>query len=173
MRNFTSISSKITESILIVFCIIFLILLSSCNINASELLIYKTPPYGNTKLKTSLTPDCTIIIKHITGIRTHRVIIFTIEQKNTSLREVLKAQNSKAEKKISQAKGETQAIFTRSRDGVKTNHLLSKSITHRLIKYENIKKWNKNHPLIKNGNTPFINNIEGRAPPDFFSSLNF
>lgn len=146
MVKFPFISSKITECIQITFYIIFFAFLFSCNINTIGILNSK----NNTESEASITTDISTI------------------KKNTSTHNVFKAQNSKTEEKIALPKGETQAILIRTRDSGKIGHLLLNSITNRIIKYENIKKWNENHPPAINGNTLFINNIEGRAPPYFF-----
>ncbi len=78
--------------------------------------------------------------------------IAAIEEKQVAEQRLLKARTEK-EEAIVKAEAEAETLRIQSEAQAKANNILSKSLNENLIKYEMMKKWNGELPMVTDGNT--------------------
>ncbi len=78
--------------------------------------------------------------------------IAAIEEKQVAEQRLLKARTEK-EEAIVKAEAEAETLRIQSEAQAKANNILNKSLNENLIKYELIKKWNGEMPMVTDGNT--------------------
>ena len=78
--------------------------------------------------------------------------IAAIEEKQVAEQRLLKAKTEK-EEAIVKAEAEAETLRIQSEAQAKANNILSKSLNENLIRYEMMKKWNGELPMVTDGNT--------------------
>lgn len=78
--------------------------------------------------------------------------IAAIEEKQVAEQRLLKAKTEK-EEAIVKAEAEAETLRIQSEAQAKANNILSKSLSDNLIRYEMMKKWNGELPMVTDGNT--------------------
>lgn len=78
--------------------------------------------------------------------------IAAIEEKQVAEQRLLKARTEK-EEAIVKAEAEAETLRIQSEAQAKANNILSKSLSENLIKYEMMKKWNGELPMVTDGST--------------------
>lgn len=78
--------------------------------------------------------------------------IAAIEEKQVAEQRLLKARTEK-EEAIVKAEAEAETLRIQSEAQAKANNILSKSLNENLIRYEMMKKWNGELPMVTDGNT--------------------
>ena len=78
--------------------------------------------------------------------------IAAIEEKQVAEQRLLKAKTEK-EEAIVKAEAEAETLRIQSEAQAKANNILSKSLSENLIKYEMMKKWNGELPMVTDGST--------------------
>ena len=78
--------------------------------------------------------------------------IAAIEEKQVAEQRLLKARTEK-EEAIVKAEAEAETLRIQSEAQAKANNILSKSLNESLIRYEMMKKWNGELPMVTDGNT--------------------
>lgn len=78
--------------------------------------------------------------------------IAAIEEKQVAEQRLLKAKTEK-EEAIVKAEAEAETLRIQSEAQAKANNILSKSLNESLIRYEMMKKWNGELPMVTDGNT--------------------
>ena len=78
--------------------------------------------------------------------------IAAIEEKQVAEQRLLKAKTEK-EEAIVKAEAEAETLRIQSEAQAKANNILSKSLNENLIKYEMMKKWNGELPMVTDGST--------------------
>ena len=78
--------------------------------------------------------------------------IAAIEEKQVAEQRLLKAKTEK-EEAIVKAEAEAETLRIQSEAQAKANNILSKSLNENLIRYEMMKKWNGELPMVTDGST--------------------
>ena len=78
--------------------------------------------------------------------------IAAIEEKQVAEQRLLKAKTEK-EEAIVKAEAEAETLRIQSEAQAKANNILSKSLSENLIRYEMMKKWNGELPMVTDGST--------------------